>query len=140
MNTETSDNMTTIKASQMRAALIGFFNRNATKEHSVDQIQADQQIATLMVEIGYDRKKLAYTLVYMAKNLQISKRLFGISNWYAPIGFHSHKHAEELGVAQTSKVYEAAKKQPAIQIDIIKSTGKVRITTQGICIEIGVAP
>jgi hypothetical protein len=119
-----------VRNAQIRSAIIAFL-----AEHSDQQVTSGRIIEALrpkLTKLEYTNESSLYGILStMHKNNLIGK---GENGYY----FLSLPVETKETIKQTKKVFAKEISHPAIKVDLVKSSGKVRLTIGGMVIEVGV--
>ena len=133
-----------IRAAKTRAAITAFFKNTTDK---VTKSQIEQALVEDLKTIGCDTHAFAYLLKDMVRvGLISSDKATGDSKpvFFANDGSKPAKPANTLvKVAtkpqqQTQTAHPVAQPNQHLVIDVVRTTGRVRISTPGMTIEIGI--
>ena len=116
------------RSAEMRTAISSLlFNSSENLPAS----EISELLKSKMEELGYNETNLSNFLFTMSKNGLISKS--------GPLGNVKYGRPSDIKSAEPVKI-KKPKGDPAqeIKIDIVKSTGRVRLQIKGLVIEIGV--
>jgi Fe2+ or Zn2+ uptake regulation protein len=144
---EKDANLRYVRTAQFRADAVAFINK-APGWLSSGQVLRELQIADKM---NYISRNAAYTqLRNLANSGLVRSKKEGKDFYYAPNSFDFKEALKEIPESKIEEIraeVNKAKKdfpvpglpaEPDIKLDVVKSTGKVRLTVGGMLIEIGV--
>lgn len=140
MDEQNVDHKDLHRSAAIKAAIVAFVN---SSEDRVKQAGIAKGIASKMEELGYTKDQLTAFLSRLAKNSLIAVEREGRSVWYSryvknkPNGVPIRTDTTAIKQADPVKTVAPALPPPDIKVDIIKATGKVRLTLNGFSIEIG---
>lgn len=132
------------KAAEFRAAASAYFNRT---EGLRSATQFSEENKELVERLEYKQFQVSQSLKRMADNKLLYCRREGTANLFGRPGsaFKEFKEVmkgrmdEEFPVpAPVVEKPKAATRTPQVSMDIVRSTGRVRLSLDGLVIEIGV--
>lgn len=123
------------RAAQMRAAIMALMSTNHSQEYTMPQLAA--ALKELVEELEYKDYHMYSVLRSMVSNKQIYLRKEGNINYYAAQAIKKVNDRVPLELVGARKE-SAAADTPGLIVDIVKSTGRVRLTIGGIVLDIGV--
>jgi Fe2+ or Zn2+ uptake regulation protein len=129
-------------AAKSRALLLSYMN-NVNKPVTINEIVSD--LSDKFKEIGVDSKSVYFQMKRLADNKLVGSARRGVAIEY----FKNDTPTTALAVVDNVTPIKTTRKythrepvhvatQPTLSIDIVKSTGKVRINMNGIVIEVGI--
>lgn len=121
---------------QLRAKLTAFLNKSASY-HTIAEIE--EKMAATLTSLEITPVGLAAQLKEMAKNGLINSWLQGHKYvFWSLVGVGPAKPAQTFNEPKKEKVAKTVKAgMPFFQVDYVKSTKRVRITTADMIIEVG---
>lgn len=118
------------RSAEMKAAISSLIF-NSSSDLSAKQVS--ESLSEKMKELGYNETNLSNFLFTMSKNQLISRNgSLGHVTYGKPNG-----SADQKAVTKKEKIKPKSSSEE-IMIDIVKSTGRVRLQIKGLVIEIGV--
>ena len=118
------------RAAEMRSAISSLIFNSPS---SLSASQIGNALSEKMKELGYNETNLSNFLFTMSKNNLIS-RTGGLGH----VVYGKANSEVEIEPSEKRKKVKHANPAAEIAIDIVKSTGKVRLQIKGLVIEIGV--
>lgn len=125
------------RSAKLRAAVNAFMLQRPG--HELTQAQIEEAHAELFKELKYSKNAVYAVLQSMVKNDMLDVRNDNDNNvnYYSAKGTTRIVQADAV-MLKPVKPAKPARPAPEIIVDVIKETGRVRITTQGVVIELGV--
>lgn len=123
-----------LRAAQLRARITALIN-NADIRLTTKEVRA--AIEEELKDLGYNESVLSNFLFTMSNNGLISREGTLGNITYGKAGDLPPKK-EKTAKIQQEKVKKVINQEPTLTVDLVKSTGRVRISFKGIQIEIGV--
>lgn len=116
-----------IRSAKARAIIMAELRRLSPHGLAFSGIQSIESLK----EVGISEAALRSCVYSMTKaGLVTRRKLHGVNSYYASTA--------EVPTSSPAKLAKPVKATPAIQVDIIKATGRVRLFLNGLVIEIGV--
>jgi hypothetical protein len=122
------------RAAVARGAAIAFLN---SRDAHYSGKELFNSMSNKLEAIEYTQANMDYILHALANSELIGSSKDGNTNVYFKKGLMPQTDPQEL-VAKTAKVAKTLVVTPDIKIDLVKATGRIRMTIQGISIDIGV--
>lgn len=117
-----------VRAARLRAIITAALNAQPDRVFKAEELR--QELSQEMSNLGYTMINLYSCLRQMAKQELIGHPAIG--------NYKAIAEGDEVQVAKRKQSKKSAK-APEVSIEIVKSTGKVRLSIKGLVIEIGVS-
>lgn len=123
------------RTAMMRAAILAFINKS---EKSVQFAEIRAAVKDTMEKCEYNDNALSNFLYNLAKSKAISKHGGQGYSEYAKSGFFASSGNGQEKSAPKPKPKPTKNIPTALTVDVVESTGRIRIKLKGLIIEIGV--